>query len=609
MNTARRITILLTLLCVASAARAQDRTSLRADLNVSALQPGQQAVLAVVVDVADGFHAQSRTPLDSAFIPFDVTVAPAAGLTIFDPIYPKGYVEEYPALGKLDIYSGRVIVYVPIQVKPDASVGQLKLTGTATFQICDDRQCFAPESPVFEISTQVVAAGTPVSPNAPALFAGFDPAVFASLLSGKAPAGNAPVTSIELFGRRIDLGRDAYGIAFPFALLVGVLFNVMPCVLPIVPLKAMGFYQAAQQHRGRSLALGAVFSLGIIATFGALALLVVVFRVFAWGELFGNAWFAGAIVIILLLMALGTFGFFSVALPTGVYRFTPSHETYVGNFLFGILTAILSTPCTFGMFLGLLVWAAAQPAALGTALVMTVGLGMAVPYFILAAVPELARRFPRTGPWAEIIKQMMGFLLLATAIYFGRRFLPDSLHDSGFWWMLFAVVAASGVFLIIRTLQFTRRTGPIVAAVAVALLIVAPSLAVTLRLTYVPINWQKYSPEALAAARATGKPVLVKFTADWCGNCQAIEATVYVDDRTVATVRDTGVVMLKADLTRRDAIGWPLLKDLFPVGAIPFTAVYLPGEAKPHTLAGIYSTQDLLEVLGQNGPGSTARLE
>jgi thiol:disulfide interchange protein len=290
---------------------------------------------------------------------------------------------------------------------------------------------------------------------------------------------------------------------------------------------------------------------------------------------------------------------FNVLLPTGVYNFTPRHDTYTGNFLFGILTAILSTPCTFGMFLGLLIWAVVQPAWIGTSLVMTVGLGMALPYFILSALPEIARKLPRSGPWNETIKQMMGFLLLASAVYFGRRFYASFITDSIFWWLMFAIIAAAGVFLVIKTLSITRRPVAIGIAAFVAALIIAPSLWATLRLTYVPIKWQPYTAEALADARAAGRPVLVKFTAAWCGNCQALEATVFVQDSVVQTVEANNVLMLKADLTDERAPGWSLLTTLNPVGAIPFTAIYLPQADEPLRLSGIYSTQDLLNALHQ----------
>ncbi|HVT90942.1 MAG TPA: cytochrome c biogenesis protein CcdA [Tepidisphaeraceae bacterium] len=557
------------------------RAAIFTAVNYTSLQPGQQATVAIVLDVSKSFHAQSHTPLADNLIKYEVTFEPNPQIEFGAPIYPKGQLEEYPALGKLSVYAGRTITFVPITVKPNALVGPIQLKGSVTYQICDNRTCFAPETPPILIDTEIVSAGQVLEPNQPELFSSFDPTVFAE--------------DVSLFGWQLT--PDRYGLAFFGALIVGMLFNVMPCVLPIVPLKAMGFYQAAQQNRKRSIALGAVFAAGIVATFGGLAIPVVVFRTFAWGELFGNPIFAAGIVIILFLMALGTFGAFSVVLPTRVYQWTPTHETYVGNFLFGILTAILSTPCTFGMFLGLLVWATTQPPVVGTSLIMCVGLGMALPYLILAAFPGLARNFPRTGPWAEIVKQMMGFLLLATAVYFARRFLPDSLGDAGFWWTLFAVIAASGIFLVFRTLQFTRKALPVVVACAIAIIIVAPALAVTLRLTYSPVHWVKYSPEAFKTARESGKPVLLEFTAKWCGNCQAIEATVYVDPRTLETLEKSNVIPMKADLTDRNAPGWDLLRSLHPVGAIPFSAIYLPGNNDPHKLAGLYTTDDLLGTL------------
>jgi thiol:disulfide interchange protein DsbD len=118
-----------------------------------------------------------------------------------------------------------------------------------------------------------------------------------------------------------------------------------------------------------------------------------------------------------------------------------------------------------------------------------------------------------------------------------------------------------------------------------------------LKLTYHPIDWIKYSSDAFEQATRSGKPVIVKFTADWCGNCQYVEGTVYTDKRTLDAIKHDQVVMIKADLTTRTAAGWNLLRSLHPVGAIPFTAVYLPGNSEPQKLAGIYTTDDLLDVL------------
>jgi thiol:disulfide interchange protein DsbD len=603
---------IVALFCAAAAASiASARTSadVSAVLSTSAVHAGDSATVAVVIDVHSGLHAQSHAPLDRNLIPLVVKLDANPTIDFKDAIYPPPQMENYPLLGTVSVYTGRVIVKVPVAVKADAALGEMRITGSVRYQACNDKACFAPETQKFEIDTQVVAAGVKVDANQPELFGGDTVAAPTTVPTTQAATTVVPVSTgsppppppSRIFGR--ELGKDAYLLAFAGAFVVGMIFNAMPCVLPVVPLKIMGFYEVSQHDRSKSVALGAVFSAGLIASFGVLAMLVVALRVLDWGGLFQKTWFTLTIVTVLIVMATTLFGFFTVNLPNSIYRFSPRHDTYVGNFLFGVLTAALSTPCTFGMFVGLLAWALAQPATIGVALIMMVGVGMAFPYFILSAFPEVARNFPRAGPWAEVVKQMMAFLLLATAVYFAQPLYERFVSDRAFWWTLFAVIAAGGVFLIGRAFQLSTKLTPRLIAIAIALALVGPSLWATRRLTIKPFEWQPYSDQTLADARAAGKTVLIDFTASWCGNCHWVEAYVLHDPKIVRAVHDNNLVMIKADVTDETAPARPLLGKLNPAGAIPLTALYAPKSNDPRLLDGIYSVDDLLNAIAKTTGG------
>jgi DsbC/DsbD-like thiol-disulfide interchange protein len=127
-------------LCLHASAMAQARqAAVSATLNYSALQPGQQEVIAVVVDIGPGLHAQSRTPLDKNLIPFEVTLESNPAVTVLPIAYPPGDVHDYPALGKMSVYTGRAVVYVPLEVKSSAPIGPITLKGSASYQFCVDR--------------------------------------------------------------------------------------------------------------------------------------------------------------------------------------------------------------------------------------------------------------------------------------------------------------------------------------------------------------------------------------------------------------------------------------------------------------------------------------
>jgi thiol:disulfide interchange protein DsbD len=578
--------------------QARGKADVSAVLNVSALRPGDHAVVAVVVDIGPGLHAQSHWPTKEGFIGMEVKGGETEGTIYSQTVYPPGKDEIYAGLGQLNVYEGKTVVYVPLEIKPDAKTGEMELAGTITYQICDDRVCYMPQREKhWGVKTQVLAAGSAVTPNAADIFAGYhaEPTPPTSKPTTQVVEETPPTIS------EVDEGFQSAWAAFGAAFLAGLLFNVMPCVLPVLPLKAIGFYEVSQHQRAKSVAFGLVFSLGLISVFAILAVLVLVLRVVSWGGLFSHGWFVWTIVIILMGMALGLMDVFTFQLPTAVYNVTPRHDTYVGNFLFGGLTAILATPCTAPLLPPLLIWAASRSAYIGVPAVVMVGVGMASPYMILSAFPEVARRFPRAGAGAELFKQMMAWMLLVAAVYFGAGRL---IEGPGFWWAVTAAVAAASLFLIGRTVQIYKGAGALALASVLAVSMVGGTAWWSARLTGLGAGqsaemagWQAYSKDAFAAAQKQGKPVLVKFTANWCGTCQTIEGTVFTDPTVWDQLHQKNVVTFKADFSSDNPEAQELLLSLNPSGGIPLTAIYEPGKEKPITIGSVYTSGTLLNIL------------
>ena len=608
--------------CAAAPAQPQQEQRARiskAVANASGYKPGDKGMAAVVLDVKEGFHAQSRTPTQEYLIKFDVTLEENPAVTFGEVIYPTGKEETYPQLGKLSVYTGRVVVYIPFEIKPDAKPGAPKIAGRLTYQICDDKSCFPPERPKFTIETRVAAPGEAVSPAESELFKDA-PKPGASRAAAEPPATSPSPATTAVAGTPGDDTSGAlegsnwsFGYAMGAAFIAGLLFNIMPCVLPVLPLKAAGFYEAAGHSRGRSIVLGLVFGAGIISVFAALALLVLVFRTITWGELFSKGWFIWSIVALLVAMAFGLFGAYTFRLPMGAYTFEPRHDTFSGNYLLGAVTAVLATPCTAPLLPPLLLWASSQPPSLGVPAFLMVGVGMAFPYVLLSATPELARRFPRTGPFSELFKQMMGFLLLASAAYFAAGRL---IHGPEFFWAVVAVVAVSALYLVARTVQLTKNAVPVAVSSALAILLLGTSLWWTAKITGIgtapaavatrggaKADWVPYSSERFAALRAEGKPVLVKFTANWCATCQVVEGTVFKDPAVWDALAQHDVVAMKVDLTDDDAPGKDLLLKLNPAGGIPLTAVFSQKLPQPILLSSIYRSDALLSAIDRaTGP-------
>ena len=599
-----------------TAAAAADRVTVTTAWNDAVARPGDQRVLAVVVDMAPKFHinpdeAQARGVGDWVPYASALTVQPAEGLALGPVQWPRPHEirVEYAAEPIL-VYEGRAVVFVPVTVATDAAPGTRTLQLSFEYQVCDDKVCYPPTTAEFTAALEVVPmdAAAEAKPQASAeVFRGFDLAGFGG--AGSETATAAPVVdaaaprdarlAFDLFGWSFSLDT-ATAAGFTLTLLVavvgGLLLNFTPCVLPVVPLKVMSLARASHDHRGRTLLLGVVMFLGVLAFWLVIGgLIAFTTRLTSINELFSYPWFTIGVGVFIAVMAVGMCGLFTVQLPRWVYMIPVGQETVPGSFGFGVMTAVLSTPCTAPFMGAAAGWAITQPPTTTLLTFTAIGVGMGLPYLVLAAFPALVSKLPRTGPGSELLKQVMGILMLAAASYFVGAGINGLITDGtratpqAFWWFVYGFIAAAGLWLAWRAVTVLRSpagrgvwaaVGLIVAVVAVV--VGAPEgftddgAAADAEPDPDRIPWVYYSPEAFDQTLAAGEVIVLDFTADWCINCKVLEKNVLESPAVRAALQSPGVTPMKVDITSKANVAGRAKLDEAGRVTIPLLVVFAP---------------------------------
>ena len=388
-----------------------------------------------------------------------------------------------------------------------------------------------------------------------------------------------------------------------FAFLGGLILNFMPCVLPVIALKIFGFVNQSKEHPARVRALGVVYALGVVASFLVLAGIAIAVQQAGgqatWNMALQNQTVRVLLTIVMTLVALNLFGLFEVTLSGGVMTVAgeaASREGYSGAFFNGILATILATPCTAPFLTGAVAFAFTQPPLVIVLAFVAVGLGLAFPYILLSWNPALLRILPRPGAWMEKFKIAMGFPMLATAVWL-FWITAGSFGDSGVLWLgLFLVVLAAAAWTYGAFYQRSlKRRGVALAIVLVLLAVgyfgilegqlswrtkVVRSAGGSLREGPDGIDWQAWSPEAVAQARAQGRPVLVDFTAKTCLNCLANKRTSLEIPSTRAKLKKINALALIGDFTDSDPRIAAELKGYNRAG-VPLVLVYPKDPSAP----------------------------
>lgn len=319
-------------------------------------------------------------------------------------------------------------------------------------------------------------------------------------------------TTTKNAGQFANLSLPAVlGLAF----IAGLILNVMPCVLPVIGLKVLSFVQQAGENPRRVLILNLVFAAGIISVFLLLAAFAA-FMGLGWGGLFESQAFTIVMVTVVFAFGLSFLGVWEIPIPGFVaasgHSGAAQKEGYTGAFLKGILTTLLATPCSGPLLIPAVTWAIAQPPAVTFLTFLSLGLGMAFPFIVIGFKPSLVSWLPKPGEWMESFKQLMGFVMIGTAVFFFNP-ISDKYEMPVLTFLVFVSLSCwmAGRISLLQT--FPVRARKWITAVGVTCL--GAFIAFYVMVPQHQLNWQTFSQTALNEHLADGNVVFVDFTADW----------------------------------------------------------------------------------------------
>ncbi len=511
----------------------------------TAYAPGSTVNGLLVLEIRAPYHVNANPASEEYLIPTELKFEKSRAFTSEKVEYPAPIEKAFEFSGgkPLKIYEGQVLLKFQLQLAKEVKQGKLSLPATVRYQACDEKACYPPQRLKLTLSLTIAKSdGTP-NPEYEQLLKASPSGTGGKLKEYSNSAGGFAGFVEQQF-------RQGRWFLFVGAIYIGgLLLNLTPCVLPLIPITLGYFSMQARGQRSRRIGLSALYALSmaiIYALLGTVASLAGK----AFGFQFQNPAVVGVLVALMVLLALSMFGVYKFQPPSALMRYVGARQGWLGAVMMGCLAGVAAAPCIGPVIAALvpIVAALANP-TLGFLLFLALGLGLGTPYFILGLFYEkLQNRMPRSGEWTILVERLFGVLLLAAGLYFARSLMSPKLYAIA--WFLFFILVALYFFAFERNEITQPRVVRFKQALGVLFLLLALNNGYSLLRPKVHVRWEPYTEARLEQAIHERKPVIIDFTASWCQACIELEEYTYTDPRVVR--ESERFVRLVVDATRED---------------------------------------------------------
>ncbi len=424
------------------------------------------------------------------------------------------------------------------------------------------------------------------------------------LSSGNVEVSSKPSTSARTGNAAKPSDNEQMSLAWIllFALAGGMILNLMPCVFPVLSIKALSFTQNHQSDKSKQIH-GLAYTAGVVSSFVGIAMVMLILRsageAIGWGFQLQSPAFIIGLIYLFFVMGLAFSGYVEIGagLMSVGQSSSSNEQSLTSSFLTGVLATTVASPCTAPFMGPALGYAVSQSS--GTALLVFafLGLGMALPFILLTWIPGLSQRLPKPGQWMDTFKQFLAFPLYLTAVWLlwvaGRQTSIDVAATV----IIGLVLIAMAIWL--WKLGSAKQSGKLSPSKFLAVACLAAAIAVpwlAMSKDDQPQRWEAYSPERLSQLRAEGKAVFINLTADWCITCLANERVALSSAAFYQTLDVNDITYLKGDWTDSDPEITELLNQ-YQRSGVPLYLLFPTGEGKAQILPQILLETTILELL------------